>query len=78
MPLIDELRQRRRLPRPEARRAIRLAVPGLTAQRVGDELGVHASCISRWELGRREPRGEVRRKYAELLRQLQQLAAESE
>lgn len=43
----------------------------MTQDRLATELGVNRVTVARWELGEREPRGNLRLAYAELLRQLQ-------
>jgi transcriptional regulator with XRE-family HTH domain len=57
------------LPRPGARLAIRLAV-GATQGDIAEECGVDRATVARWESGRREPRGELRRRYAAVLDEL--------
>ncbi len=37
---------------------------------LSQELGVDRATVARWELGTREPRGEMRERYAALLRAL--------
>lgn len=54
------------LPAPAVRRAIRHQA-GLTEQQLASVLGVSRVAVARWELGTREPRGALRRKYAEAL-----------
>lgn len=70
--LLDELRQRRRVPSPAAARAIRLAA-GVSQARIAAELGVHPVTVTRWETGRRRPGGDLAQRYAELLEQLRRL-----
>jgi transcriptional regulator with XRE-family HTH domain len=60
----------RRLPPPMLCRAIRREA-GVTQDRVASELGVNRVSVARWEGGSRRPRGEVRGRYAQLLRDLQ-------
>lgn len=72
--LLDEVRAARRLPPPAMRRAIRQAA-GVTQQRIADELGVDRVTVTRWEAGRRHPRGELAARYTRLLDALQELAA---
>jgi transcriptional regulator with XRE-family HTH domain len=74
MSLVDELREAR-LPGPRARRALRIAA-GATQEQFGRELGIDRASVARWELGTREPRGQMRLRYAQLLRDLQSLAVE--
>lgn len=64
--LAEELRQERRLPAPKTLRLIREAA-GVSQARVARELGVDRVTVARWELGLRSPRGELRRRYVELL-----------
>jgi DNA-binding transcriptional regulator YiaG len=70
-----EVRTRRRLPPPSLRRSIREAA-GVSQARLGQELGVGQACVSSWESGRREPRGDLAAQYALLLAKLQDAAAE--
>jgi DNA-binding XRE family transcriptional regulator len=73
--LIEELRARgddARLPSPARARLIRIEA-GVTQQRLADELDVIRITVARWENGSREPRGELRRRYAALLRELEEL-----
>lgn len=53
------------------RRALREAA-NLTQRDVATVLGVDRASVARWELGSREPRGELRQAYADLLRSLDQ------
>jgi transcriptional regulator with XRE-family HTH domain len=48
------------------RRAIRENVH-VSQRRLGQDLGVTGTAIANWESGRREPRGELLVRYAELL-----------
>ncbi len=57
------------LPKPTVARALRVAA-GLSVYDFGRLLGVGAPTISRWETGRRRPRGDLRRDYARLLEEL--------
>ena len=68
--LLDEVRDRRYLARLPGR-AIREAA-GVSQQRLASELGVHRISVARWEAGDRQPRGELRRRYVKLLRDLQE------
>ena len=61
-----------RLPGPEYRRALRIEAQ-LTLEQVASELAVHRSAVSRWERGLRNPRGENRRRYSELLDELKEV-----
>lgn len=67
--LIDHVRDRRNLPAPEVRRAVRKDA-GLSLADVADALGVSRQAVAHWEHGARHPRPEHLRKYAELLRRL--------
>lgn len=67
--LIEQVRELRRLPAPQIRSAIRRAA-GVTQQQLADELGVDRVTVARWELGHRTPRGELRRRYVDLLEAL--------
>jgi transcriptional regulator with XRE-family HTH domain len=72
MATIDEVLERAhatRLPTPEGRRALRIAAR-LTQSDVGEAIGVDRASVARYEAGRRSPRGDVRRRYAELLERL--------
>lgn len=66
---IASLAQSRQLPPPPTRRALRIA-SGLTTQEVANALGVTRSAVHRWETGKRNPSGELRIRYADLLRDL--------
>jgi transcriptional regulator with XRE-family HTH domain len=57
------------LPPPPVRRARRIAA-GLIQDDLAAVLRVRRATIARWELGLREPRGELRRRYSEALDQL--------
>jgi transcriptional regulator with XRE-family HTH domain len=59
------------LPPPKVRRALRIA-RDLTQDDTAELMEVARATVSRWETGQREPRGELRRKYAELLRELRE------
>lgn len=59
------------LPPPRLRRTIRLAA-GATQQDVADVLRVSRVAVSRYETGDREPRGEIRQRYVDVLRALRQ------
>jgi transcriptional regulator with XRE-family HTH domain len=67
--LIERVRAANRLPPPALGREIRIAARA-TQQQLADELGVHVVTIARWESGAREPRGEMRARYAALLEAL--------
>jgi DNA-binding XRE family transcriptional regulator len=57
------------LPPPRVRRARRQAAE-LSQDDVAGFVGVNRASVARWELGLREPRDELRRRYAELLEEL--------
>jgi transcriptional regulator with XRE-family HTH domain len=60
------LASRRRLPPPPARRDLRERA-GLTQAQVASMLQVGRSAVTRWELGTRNPRGELAARYGDLL-----------
>ena len=59
----------RRLPEPAIRRLLRERA-GLSQAEIAEALGVTSSAVSRWETGRRMPRGARGSAYAELLERL--------
>ncbi len=63
---IEERRQRRRLPEPGERRALRVRV-GVSQAVVADTIGVARPSVSRYESGSSAPRGEVLRRYLDVL-----------
>jgi transcriptional regulator with XRE-family HTH domain len=67
--LIARARTRRRLPSPAIRRLLREEAR-LTQDDVAEALGVSRPAVTRYELGEREPRGQVRERYVELLDRL--------
>jgi len=67
-PLID-IANARSLAASGAARSIRLAAR-LTLTEIGNEVGVTASAVCRWERGERSPRGDAAREYGRLLRDL--------
>ena len=69
---VEEARLRRQT-RPERARAVRVAA-GVSQESIARTLGVNRESIARWESGERRPRGEVLRRYAELLDKLEQAA----
>ncbi len=73
MSLIDEVRQRRRLPKPSTARAIREEA-GISQQRMATEIGVDRMTLARWESGRRKPRPRAAASSAALLDQLRQVS----
>lgn len=72
--LLDELRNRPRLPSPEIAAAVRRAA-GVSQQRVATELGVSRMTITRWESGARRPQGALAAAYVALLDQLREVSA---
>ncbi|MGO8873383.1 MAG: helix-turn-helix transcriptional regulator [Acidimicrobiales bacterium] len=73
--LLAEVRDALALPPPAVARAIREAAD-VTQERMAAELGVHRVTVARWEQdGGRSPRGELRARYARLLRELQGVIA---
>jgi DNA-binding transcriptional regulator YiaG len=71
--LVAEVRQRHAFPEPAVRKAIREAV-GIPRTRIASALGVTPTTVWRWETGEREPRGDLRARYGELLMRLQEVA----
>lgn len=67
--LMQQVRDRRDLPPPTVRRAIREAA-GVSSQAVAQALGVTRQAVDNWERGRRSPRPPHLSAYAELLRTL--------
>ena len=67
--LIDEVRLSASLPPPPAARRIRVRA-GVSQERFAAELDVHEVTVARWESGTRTPRGDLRVRYARLLRLL--------
>lgn len=72
--LIDEVREALSLPPPKVAKAIRQAAR-VTQARMAEELGIHRVSLARWEDGKRAPRGEMRARYAGLLRDLEEAIA---
>ncbi len=70
--LIDEVRLAASLPGPAARMAIRQRAR-VSRERIAGELGVQPLAVARWERGTREPRGDLRLRYAKLLRLLDEI-----
>jgi DNA-binding XRE family transcriptional regulator len=62
-------RLRRRLPAPAARRLIRERA-GVSQAAVASAVGVARPAISRWESGKRTPRGEHLKRYVAALEQM--------
>jgi DNA-binding XRE family transcriptional regulator len=67
--LLSDARRRRDLPPPAIRRLLREHA-GLTQAEVATALGVGRPAVTRYETGARDPRGEVRLAYVELLERL--------
>jgi DNA-binding transcriptional regulator YiaG len=65
------------LPGPAARMAIRRRTH-VSRERVAAELGCHVISVARWERGTRNPRGDLRIRYARLLRLLDEVATSAE
>ena len=61
--------RRSALPSEGIRRAIRLSA-GLTQAEMAQVLGTTRPTVTRYETGTREPRGEMRQRYAALLEEL--------
>lgn len=75
--LTEEVKLSVSLPDPTAARNIRRRA-GVSQPRVAAEVGVHPITVARWERGTRTPRGELRIRYARLLRLLDEVAASAE
>jgi transcriptional regulator with XRE-family HTH domain len=73
--LVATARLRRSIPEPSTRRLIRVAA-GLSQEEVAAAVGVTAAALSRWETGRRHPRGQARDRYAHVLGSLRELGQE--
>jgi DNA-binding transcriptional regulator YiaG len=70
--LLDDVRVAASLPSPAARLAIRRRA-WVSRERMARELGVQPLAVARWERGSREPRGELRLRYARLLGLLEEV-----
>lgn len=70
--LLDEVRESLAMPGPDVARQIREAA-GVSRARFALELGVHEITVQRWEAGTCTPRGGLRRSYARLLADLDQV-----
>jgi DNA-binding transcriptional regulator YiaG len=70
--LIEEVRLAATLPEPATAMAIRRRA-GVSRERFAAELSVHVVSVARWERGTRSPRGELRVRYARLLRLLDEV-----
>ena len=75
--LADEVWLSVSMPPPAAARNIRVRAH-VSRTRIAAELGVHAITVARWERGTRAPRGDLRVRYARLLRQLDDVATSAE
>ena len=67
--LLDDVRVRKTLPKPDIRRGLRL-LAGLSQGDIARTLGVTCATVSRWESGQREPSGRRGVAYARLLEAL--------
>jgi transcriptional regulator with XRE-family HTH domain len=67
--------EKRRLPRPAARRALRMTA-GLRLQDIADACGVTLQTVWRWEQGLRQPRVGNLERYAEILHKCQEVISE--
>lgn len=72
--LTDEVRTRRRLPSPPERLRIRREA-SVSQARLAAEIGVTRAAVSRWEAGKRVPRGANLIAYVKLLDELRELGA---
>jgi DNA-binding transcriptional regulator YiaG len=72
--IVDRVRDRRDLPPPAMRKAIREAA-GLPLDAVAQALGVSRAAVALWESGDRFPRPENLHRYVDLLRQIQEVDA---
>ena len=61
--------RRRRLPDPGIRRLLREQA-GLSQDELAEVLGVSRPAVTRWELGKRTPRGDLAERYAAALDRL--------
>ena len=75
--LLEEVGLAVSLPSPAARMAIRRRTH-VSRERMAAELGCHVISVARWERGTRNPRGDLRIKYARLLRLLDEVATSAE
>lgn len=75
--MLQQVQARRELPRPSVRRLIREEV-GLSQGQVGSSLGVDRATVSRWESGRRTPKGDLAVAYVALLTRLAREGASAE
>jgi DNA-binding transcriptional regulator YiaG len=72
--LIQDARLAVWLPDPAARKTIRQSAH-VSRERIAAELGCHVVTVTRWEQGTRNPHGELRLRYARLLRRLEEVVA---
>ena len=70
--LVAEVVESLALPPPKVAQGIREAAQ-VSQDRLAEELEVHRVTVARWEAGQRVPRGELRVRYARLLRDLQRV-----
>jgi DNA-binding transcriptional regulator YiaG len=75
--LLDEVRAAVSLPDPATRMAIRRRAH-VSRQRMAEELGCHIISVARWERGTRNPHGDLRVRYAQLLGLLDEVATAAE
>ena len=75
--LADEVQLMVTLPGPAERKAIRQRAR-VSCARLAEEVGVQPLAVKRWENGSREPRGELRLRYARLLRMLAEVVASAQ
>jgi DNA-binding transcriptional regulator YiaG len=75
--LLEEVGLAVSLPDPAARMAIRRRTH-VSRERMAAELGCHVISVARWERGTRNPRGDLRIRYARLLRLLDEVATSAE
>ena len=74
--VLQDARRRRTLPPPAMRRYLRTSC-GLTQDEIARALAVNRATVTKWEGGTREPRGELRLRYIELLERLAQEASDN-
>lgn len=67
--LIEQAKALKSLPPPAVRRARRIAV-GASQELFGQILGISGVTVGRYEKGERTPRGDLLRRYVELLEQV--------
>jgi transcriptional regulator with XRE-family HTH domain len=75
--LIEEVRLAVLLPEPPVRMAIRRRAR-VSRERMAAELGVQPLAVARWERGTRNPRGELRLRYAKLLSLLDEIVTSAQ